>query len=547
MAQRDAACGAPSGSWRTPRAAGRPPRRRTGPGQSPAKPPSSLGRAVELPAPARDCAGESADRRAAALKLTDNLLLLERGADELLLTNTVNRRPLYIKKGATYIKAFLTAVGRLRLRSEILRTHPQDRDLLRVLLDYQIVVPEGSAAEAGRLRRLECLPPPGGKRTLSLYLLLSHSCNLQCVYCLDGRATYQTDRNLRMSRAVAFRSIDRSLDELAPGGRLEIVFFGGEPLLNWPLAKEIIVHCEEALRERHRGKTRQYHFTSNLSQLPPDLIEWARKYEISFLCDVDGPAEIHDRSRRFRSGGGTYAAIARNIGRLRAAGLKVDLRATVTALNQDCLPEVSALHRALGGASSALCAVNPVNSDESILPEDLLPAPEQLIAGVTAVHRSGLWEPANFYPVNLHASRLAPGSLAVVGCGAPFGNVPVVTANGDVYACIYLVGIPRFLLGNILEPDYPRRPVLEAMYASLHVDHRDDCRACPRRYLCGGGCPVGRLSVSGNARASPAVKAYCEKIACDFTRGVLDLLLWERADATASAGAAVPAATIPCA
>ncbi len=215
LVRQGIAVGATPEGCRVPGAAGRTVRRRVGPGQ----PRSSLGRAVELPAPARDRAGAAADGRAAALRIAEHLLVLERGADELLLTNTVNRRPLYVSRGAAYIKAFLADVGRRRRRSEILRAHPQDEALLQVLLDYRIVVPAGSAEEAGRLRSLERLPPPGGKRSLSLYLLLSHSCNLQCVYCLDGRATYQTDRNLRMSRAVACRSIDRSLDELAPGGR----------------------------------------------------------------------------------------------------------------------------------------------------------------------------------------------------------------------------------------------------------------------------------------------------------------------------------------
>ena len=78
------------------------------------------------------------------------------------------------------------------------------------------------------------------------------------------------------------------------------MFFGGEPLSNWPLVKEIILHTED-LKKKHEGKLVKYHVTANLSLLPADLIEWAKKYNVTFLCDVDGPPEIHDRCRPFKN------------------------------------------------------------------------------------------------------------------------------------------------------------------------------------------------------------------------------------------------------
>lgn len=467
------------------------------------------------------------------LKIADELLVLEQGQNELLLANGTDVRPLYVNKGRKYIREFLKAAGELGTRRNILRAYPRERSLLDLLSDHGILVPQNGGRPNATLEKVRKGPPSGKRQAVSLYLLLSQSCNMRCIYCLDGAKTYQTDKALRMSREIAFRSVERCLDELDEGGRLEVVFFGGEPLLNWPLAKEVILHCEKLLAERHRGKQPLYHFTSNLSFLPDDLIEWAKKYRISFLCNVDGPAAIHDACRPFKDGRGTYAEIAKNIRLISKEGLQINLRATVTALNQDHLLEVAEEHKALGGHSGAFVLVNPVNSDESILPENLLPSPEKVIKAVTDVYKSKVWKRGELYPFSQYAANFAPSSARVVGCGAPNGNVAVVDVKGDVYPCIYLVGIRRCHVGNVRDDSYPRRDVLERMYDDLHVDHRDDCKRCSWRYICAGGCPLGRLTVLNNPAATAGVKSYCRQICCDYTKSILETLLWERAQETA--------------
>jgi uncharacterized protein len=184
------------------------------------------------------------------LKVTENLLALERGGDELMLTDYVNLRPLYARKGRSYIKRFLKAIPELKSYGNITKVFPEEADLLDTLLHHGIVVPHEF-----KRSRMQQYSPEGpdlhDKKNMSLYLLISQSCNMGCLYCLNGRNTYETDRTLKMDREVAFKSVERCLSEVAPGGRREIVFFGGEPMLNWPLAKETITHCEDSLKEKH--------------------------------------------------------------------------------------------------------------------------------------------------------------------------------------------------------------------------------------------------------------------------------------------------------
>lgn len=469
----------------------------------------------------------------ARLHVTDKLLMLQRGKEELLLANYLDLRPLYIRQGRRYIENFIEAASRLDTYDKILQAFPHDTGLLDMLMAYRIVVPRDSPSGVD-LQGPREEPRFDNKRSISLYLLLSQSCNMSCIYCLAGTKTYQRDRVLMMSKDVAFKSIEICLHSLCAQGYLEVVFFGGEPLLNWPLAKEIIVYCENTLSQKHPGKQIKYHFTTNLSLVPADLIEWAKRYNITFLCDVDGPPDIHNTSRPFKNGSPSYEVIARNIGRLSEAGLSVFLRTTITSLNHDRLLEITRHHRAIGGKSSAFVPVNPVNSDEDVLTEQLLPSPDKIINGMTEVYRSKLWKDDQLYPFNQHVGRLVPGSRSVVGCGAPYGNTPVVDVNGDVYPCIYLVGIRRYYIGNIMNGSYPDKHALGRLYNYLHVDQREDCRACSWRYVCSGACALGRLTVLDNPRASGNVKDYCRRITCDYTKKMLELLLWDKAQDKAS-------------
>jgi uncharacterized protein len=144
-----------------------------------------------------------------------------------------------------------------------------------------------------------------------------------------------------MSARVAADSVELCLRELRPGGTVEVAFFGGEPLLHWPRIKEIIGYCETQAKPAHPDKRIQYHLTSNLTLRPPDLTEWVMRHGITVLCGIDGPPDIHDRCRTYRSGGPSHAQSALTIRTLVQAGARLTLRATITAANHARLENVS--------------------------------------------------------------------------------------------------------------------------------------------------------------------------------------------------------------
>jgi uncharacterized protein len=105
----------------------------------------------------------------------------------------------------------------------------------------------------------------------------------------------------------------------------------------------------------------------------------------------------------------------------------------------------------------------------------------------------------------------------------------VVRVNGDIYPCIYLVGQERYRIGNVATDSLDLRP-LDAMRTALHVDSREDCRACAWRYACGGGCPVLYLARQNGAAHSPKVVEYSHGISCHLSQAIIADMLWELAD-----------------
>jgi uncharacterized protein len=303
-----------------------------------------------------------------------------------------------------------------------------------------------------------------------------------------------------MSPKVAFQSVAMCLEELSPGGAIEVAFFGGEPLMQRPRVKQVIEHCENRLKPAYRDKKIRYHLTSNLTLRPPDLTAWLKRYDVSVVCGIDGPAEIHNRCRPYRGGRGSHSRTAETIRQLVAAGVRVTLRATITSANHDCLPAVAAHHAELGAASSLFVPVRPVNSDEDFLQEEILPDPDKIIEAALQLPGTNR---AAVFPFNDFCTEIRPGVRHTVACGAAYGTTYVVRTNGDVYPCIYLVGRDQYRRGNVAGTlDY--RP-LDDMLKALHVDNREGCRTCAWRYACGGGCAVMNLAQVRGSQRRPAI------------------------------------------
>lgn len=409
-------------------------------------------------------------------------------------------RPLIFRRGVDVVKAALDCPDGI--------SDPALRELLvrfRILVTEQEPIPETH-------QRFEI----EGKRDLGLYLLVTQQCNLGCVYCLGRNESYLN--NARMSEATAKLTIEKAAQSMAPNGRLQIIYFGGEPLLNWGVVRECIRYVDEELRGRYDVEFKN-HLTTNLTVLPEDFLDVAAAHGVSVLVDLDGPCNIHNRNRPFRSGRPSYNKIIRNIEKLRERKIYYELRATVTSDNVADLRAIQEHHERLKPEACAFPTLIPVDSEGHALDPALYPDAEvyaRELSGAISDHRFDL---SRVCPSNVIATRMLRGEFVVYGCGMILGNTGVVDHDGTVYPCIYFVGQEAFRLGSISDPgnvlsQENYQQFFDTYAPQLHVDNLEECRSCPIRYLCGAGCSIRFLSLKGDDEWTRRARRYFLEINC---------------------------------
>lgn len=144
-----------------------------------------------------------------------------------------------------------------------------------------------------------------------LVLMVTHACNLRCTYCYTGKKTART-----MPTAVGRKAIDRAAASLAPGGTLELGFFGGEPLLEAALITELIDYAAGLMA----GSTLKINLTTNGTVTTPDAWALMMRPDLELAVSCDGLPEIHDRHRRTAGGAGSSERVLTTLRRLIDAG-----------------------------------------------------------------------------------------------------------------------------------------------------------------------------------------------------------------------------------
>jgi uncharacterized protein len=342
----------------------------------------------------------------------------------------------------------------------------------------------------------------------NLALFLTQSCNLTCSYCYGDSGTYGGGG--LMSGETARAAVDWLLASSADVGTLRIGFFGGEPLLNLPLLKEVVRYARE--RTAACGKEVSFGITTNATLIDDDVAAYLAAERIQPLISCDGPPDIHDRQRPFEDGRGSHAEVVAAVQRLRPAFPDLVGRATVCGHTDPV-----AVHRGLekaGFTRHSLILASPVllHGDGCSLEEV---AREEQVARMLAYRRAEFaelfaaitrraFDPTKPPAEVLELDKLAVGRKRYYGCGVGRG-LRAVSVDGGIYPCHRFVGLEEFHMGHV-----GGRPA-EGLndYHRAIVRNLPACRACWARYFCGGGCFYDNLGRTGEMhRADPL---FCEQ------------------------------------
>ncbi|MEA2626729.1 MAG: uncharacterized protein QOD06_2774 [Candidatus Binatota bacterium] len=382
---------------------------------------------------------------------------------------------------------------------------------LRELLDLNVVSDGGRAPERAPVAVTD-VP------LSTIVLNVTTGCNLSCGYCYkEDLAT--PARGERMTFETAVQAIELLLVQAASRPRVNVVFFGGEPLSNLPLVRRVVEHAEE--RVTAAGKQVDFSLTTNATLLTDATIEWLDAHRFGLTVSMDGPKALHDRHRRTVGGEGTYDVVARNARRLleryrsRPIGARVTLAGGVT--------DVVAIHRHLRDEIGFFeVGFSPVTSGTSagfaLTPEEL----GDVFRGMKRLGEDYLeaaLRDENIGFSNLHQvlTDLAEGRRKSLPCGAGVGMLAVDGA-GSLHLCHRFTGSTMPTFGDVRE-GVDRDRLGKFLEAAQDRSGRP-CETCRIRNLCAGGCYHESYARFGDPLAP--VAHYCDILRdwIDFGIGV---------------------------
>jgi uncharacterized protein len=336
-----------------------------------------------------------------------------------------------------------------------------------------------------RIPEVVGLDPPQDPKVRALSLAIAQKCNLGCVYCYAKGGSFDGPEK-NMPVATAYRAVDLLLSQATPGERVNLAFLGGEPLSN----REALHSATRYARERaaEAGIKLTFSITTNGTLISPADIDLFEEHGFAVTVSIDGLKEIHDRSRPYKSGRGSFDRIMSNVRPMlsRRGNMQVSARITVTPNNLALRATLDAFVEEGFHSVGFSPVLNGMRSEDEMDEDDLCAMLAQMIdCGREYEKRAASGSSYPFANLENALTEIHRGTHRPYPCGAGAGYFGV-SADGDLSACHRFVGEPAGAMGSLhagVDRDRQRR-----WLEQRNVQVQTPCGTCWARTLCGGGC-----------------------------------------------------------
>jgi uncharacterized protein len=340
----------------------------------------------------------------------------------------------------------------------------------------------------------------------AICLHVAHDCNLRCGYCFAGMDHPSEDRSL-MSLETGKKVLDFIITASGSRPHCEVDFFGGEPLLNWPVVKDLVLYGRDL--EKQSDKKIKFTMTTNAVLFSDEIQDFAEKEGISVVLSMDGRPSVHDRMRPFADSTGSYDTIVDRVSAWMrrhqkssryATGTYSYVRGTYTSHNLDFYRDV--LH--LAGLGIERISLEPVVATgrgqcSYVLTEDHTAALCESYDILGEEARNGNF---TFFHFNAGMAGVClPKRLS--GCGAGYEYL-AVSPEGDLYPCHQFVGKEAFRMGSVYDINMSDdgfvcwKTDLPEKFRHATIFSKAECRECWARFSCSGGCHASNAALGGS-------------------------------------------------
>lgn len=325
---------------------------------------------------------------------------------------------------------------------------------------------------------------------------VSHACNLDCEYCFAAQGKFHGQQAL-MSFETGKRALDFLVENSQGRRNLEVDFFGGEPLLNFEVCKQLVAYARSI--EQEKGKNFRFTLTTNGVGITDEVIDWANRECHNVVLSLDGRREVNDRFRKDITGKGSYDTIVPKFQKFVASrgGKNYYMRGTFTHYNTNFTQDLFHMADDLGFTELSMEPVVAKPGDPCALTKEDLPTllSEYELLAKDMIRREKLGKPITFYHYMLDLSHGPCIYKRISGCGSGTEYM-AVTPWGDLYPCHQFVGEERFKLGNIW--DGVTNTSLRDEFKLCNVYARPACQDCWAKLYCSGGCAANAFHAQGD-------------------------------------------------
>lgn len=342
----------------------------------------------------------------------------------------------------------------------------------------------------------------------AMCLLVTMDCNLRCEYCFASQGDYAMGRKV-MSFETGKKALDFLLENSGDRENLEVDFFGGEPLMNWDVVKQLVEYGRSREAEYH--KHFRFTVTTNGLLLDEEKMDFINKEMSNVVLSIDGRKDVNDRVRKRVDGSGCYDRIIPKYKELAEKRNYENyyVRGTFTKYNLDFSSDVFHLYD-LGFDQISVEPVVCDHDEKYAITERDLPAVfseyERLAQLMLVNEKKG--KHFNFFHFMLDLDQGPCAIKRLRGCGS--GNEYVaITSDGDIYPCHQFVGIPEYLMGNIHSGEF--NSDIKKDFAAAHIYNKEDCRRCWAKFYCSGGCNANNYIYTGNILTAHKLSCEIEK------------------------------------
>ncbi|HEY5557494.1 thioether cross-link-forming SCIFF peptide maturase [Acetobacterium sp.] len=339
-------------------------------------------------------------------------------------------------------------------------------------------------------------------------LHVAHDCNLKCEYCFAAQGDFDGEK-LLMPLEIGKKAIDFIIEQSKNRQNLELDFFGGEPLMNLDVVKELVAYGNEVAAKKN--KIFKYTMTTNGVLLDEGTREYLNETMDNIVLSLDGRKSVNDHMRKTINDQGSYDVIIGNIKAM--AEMRGDkdhyIRGTYTRHNLDFGKDVQFFAEEGFTSISVEPVVAEPKHDYALTEEDLpiiLKEYDDLALAYLKRHEDGL--NYNFFHFNVDLDHGPCIYKRISGCGAGKDYV-AVTPEGDIYPCHQFVGKEEFKMGDVFKGITNKN--IKNIFDAGNLLEKEKCKDCWVKYFCGGGCHANAYNFNGTIMEPHHVSCEIER------------------------------------